>query len=310
LRDRYNNIYSLYTQRNGYKIKVIRGYNYPNKDYLFKNYVLKIYKLRLTFEKEDPRNLICKLLLNSLYGRFGMSPNLIEYKFVNSNKMDPYKYHDLISNAEDIIPLDVDNGIELIGKEVKHNQYTDFKNKNESKINNNKSFPKVLKISTPLSIFTTAYSRIFMNEFKLKYKKHIYYSDTDSLVMDIPLPKEYVNNKIGMFKLENKVKEGVFIAPKTYALLLDDSSEIVKIKGYINKDISFNDMKSLLNENNKEKILHHTKLYKNLSEAKIKMMETIFSLKITDNKRNAIFNEGIYKDTSPFFVDNDELIKI
>ena len=34
-----------------------------------------MYKLRLEYSKSDPMNLIAKLLMNSLYGRFGMDTN-------------------------------------------------------------------------------------------------------------------------------------------------------------------------------------------------------------------------------------------
>ena len=43
----------------------------------------------------------------------------------------------------------------------------------------------------------------------------VYYMDTDSLILNKPLPDFMVNNKeIGKFKLEYKVKEGVFLAPE------------------------------------------------------------------------------------------------
>jgi hypothetical protein len=56
----------------GYSYEVIWGYTFK-KGYIFKDYVDKLYNFRLTFPKSDPRNLSCKLLLNSLYGRFGAS---------------------------------------------------------------------------------------------------------------------------------------------------------------------------------------------------------------------------------------------
>ena len=59
--------------------------------------------------------------------------------------------------------------------------------------------------------------------------------DTDSLFVDKPIPEEMVSkNKLGYYKLENKINEGVFIVPKAYAYK-SDSEEVIKLKG-IEKD--------------------------------------------------------------------------
>lgn len=50
----------------GYKFEILWGYTF-RKGYIFKDYVNNLYSLRLTFPKSNPMNLICKLLLNSLY---------------------------------------------------------------------------------------------------------------------------------------------------------------------------------------------------------------------------------------------------
>jgi hypothetical protein len=69
----------------GYKIEVLWGYTF-NSDIIFKEYVDFLYNLRLEYPKSDPMNFIAKILLNSLYGRFGMngdfdSINIIPKKF-------------------------------------------------------------------------------------------------------------------------------------------------------------------------------------------------------------------------------------
>jgi hypothetical protein len=53
------------------------------------------------------------------------------------------------------------------------------------------------------------------------------------------LDYSFLGNKLGQFKLEYKIKEAVFLAPKVYALRLDDGTEIVKNKGYKEKDLSW-----------------------------------------------------------------------
>ena len=55
----------------GYKFEVINGYIFQSGD-LFSSYVNKMYILRKEYKKSHPMNLIAKLLMNSLYGKFGM----------------------------------------------------------------------------------------------------------------------------------------------------------------------------------------------------------------------------------------------
>ena len=54
----------------GYKIEIIRGYKFE-KAKIFEGYVDALYKLRQEYPSGHPMNLIAKLLMNSLYGKFG-----------------------------------------------------------------------------------------------------------------------------------------------------------------------------------------------------------------------------------------------
>ena len=62
-----------------YKIEILERELY-GRGRLFENYVTELYKIRQSYSKDDPRNYISKLLLNSLYGKFGMNPNMVEWK--------------------------------------------------------------------------------------------------------------------------------------------------------------------------------------------------------------------------------------
>ncbi len=59
-----------YAEGKGYKIEVLRGYNFLNKGYIFKGYIEPIYKLKSSASDIVERS-INKLLLNSLYGMMG-----------------------------------------------------------------------------------------------------------------------------------------------------------------------------------------------------------------------------------------------
>jgi hypothetical protein len=86
---------------------------------------------------------------------------------------------------------------------------------------------------------------------------NLYYTDTDSIFIDKDLDKNFLNNDIGNFKLEYIFKEVVFLGPKIYGGITDDNKYICKIKGYKNpKDISFDELKFLLNKDNKLNLSH------------------------------------------------------
>jgi hypothetical protein len=67
----------------GYKFDILGGYIFERKN-IFKNYVLNLYDLRLKYPKSNPLNLIAKLLLNSLYGRFGMIDKFPDFSIFNN----------------------------------------------------------------------------------------------------------------------------------------------------------------------------------------------------------------------------------
>jgi DNA polymerase type B, organellar and viral len=58
--------------KEGYEFKILKGYQFE-KGNIFESYINRMYELRLRYNKFNPLNLIAKLLMNSLYGKFGMS---------------------------------------------------------------------------------------------------------------------------------------------------------------------------------------------------------------------------------------------
>ena len=90
----------------GYTFEISKGYEFETGD-IFSGYVSKMYSLRLQYPKGDAMNLIAKLLMNSLYGKFGMKLDSTKVEIVNNNSNKLNKYLDKYnSNIEDIIYLD------------------------------------------------------------------------------------------------------------------------------------------------------------------------------------------------------------
>ncbi|EAW14651.1 uncharacterized protein ACLA_056740, partial [Aspergillus clavatus NRRL 1] len=89
--------------------------------------------------------------------------------------------------------------------------------------------------SIAISAAITAYGRIHINKLKLNVLNKggkIYYSDTDSLVINIKLNKDKIsNNEIGKLKFEHLVDRGVYINSKVYYLIDKDGNYISRAKG-------------------------------------------------------------------------------
>lgn len=248
-----------------------------------------------------------------------MSPIMYEYKFITTKDMTDLEYDQLILDSDlihfkdigvDLIGRSIEKNQFSNSNNISHNSSSTIdvgseglstaSHSNQNKYipiagghpENSESMPKShnnyqtnidtgqdILISTPVAIFTTAYARLHMAELKYKYRDYLLYTDTDSLFLTKELPSEYVGKELGRFKLEYDIKEAVFIAPKTYGLIVNDtnSEPIVKVKGYKSK-LPFEELKSLLNQDVKSIELHQVKFYKNLSDADIQVLNT---LKIT-----------------------------
>jgi hypothetical protein len=109
-----------------------------------------------------------------------------------------------------------------------------------------------------------------------------------------------VGKEIGLWKLENIIKEAVFIAPKVYGYIDIEGNEIVKCKGF-KENISFNDLKSLLIKDNKLE-LNQEKWFKSLENSNITIKNQLYNLQVTSNKRNLFYNKINLERTNPFYI--------
>jgi len=78
----------------------------------------------------------------------------------------------------------------------------------------------------------TAHARIYMYPFLSRADS--FYTDTDSVVRCSPLPEELISStELGKFKLEYRVREGIFLAPKSYCFILfeEEKGDILVQKG-------------------------------------------------------------------------------
>jgi hypothetical protein len=277
----------------GYKFEILNGYTFE-KQIIFKEYVELLYKIKQNNTKNSPLYLISKLLMNSLYGKFGMFEVLCKHSIVSMNEFYDLNNNNDI-NIEEIIELDEDTVLV---------SFIDLNKFNDHILNSHKAN---INISIAISSAIAAEARICMTQFKNNPNVKLAYTDTDSVFVIGPLSEHLIGPELGKLKLEFVFKESVFIAPKVYGGILENNSQIVKVKGLSNiPHISYL-FDSL--EQGVVSTLYHEKWYKDIQAGAINIKYEQYSLAPTENKRKLIYQDGKFIKTVPFIINtNKEII--
>lgn len=85
----------------GYKFNILRGYLFE-KEFIFSEYVESLYEIKVNSKPGTPNYIISKLLLNSLYGRFGMNLNMETHIIIGYNEEDKYIKNHIITSITDL----------------------------------------------------------------------------------------------------------------------------------------------------------------------------------------------------------------
>lgn len=283
----------------GYTIQPHEAIIYEGRN-VFSKFINDIYAMRLTYPKSDPMNLICKLTMNSSYGRFGMSPDLAETTIIDKNEVCKFSGG---NDIEDILYFGEDKA--MVTRSIVRNQVinTDSPNSN-------------LQISLPVAAAITAHSRIEIHRLKLAAAKLgiLLYSDTDSLVCSAPLPENLLGKGLGLLKVECTADKAIFLAPKVYALIGvkdggKDIANIFKAKGVKDmKDLNFEVYKHLLFKDNIF-TTHQAKWFRDLEKGNITIRHLKTITRITEGKRQIVLNlQGKFVDTNHMVFDGNKVI--
>lgn len=164
---------------------------------IFKDFVESWYGKRMMAKQSgnEALQLVCKLVMNSLYGKFAQARERM------MTIINPEEIHDGMNAVK-------------IGRHVL------YQVKDRSKANH---------IIPSISAMTTAWARIVMHRNFMKADRHLFYSDTDSCILDRPLFEH--SKEIGKMKLEEEIHDLVIVLPKVYFYKDKDDAEHVKIKG-------------------------------------------------------------------------------
>lgn len=292
---------------NGYKIEIIRGYNFDKQEKVFTKFVSNIYEKKSNTTNKTERNL-AKLILNSLIGKFGMDLFKPTSKLLDYNKHNLFLTTKILRNS---IKIDentyLDTYIPSTNKKVCEEFGVDYiKALNKDRVYEKKEFNSFVSISTAAA--TLSYARINMAKLFLHILKNngkIFYTDTDSVVTNLNLSDKYVDSKeLGKLKLENIIREAYYVADKTYIEKTENGGYVKKAKGIDSSRLTFEDYKSLYNMGNIENSIRvNSKRDYSLGSVVIKDEKVNLNVK-KYNKRDMIFENGKWEKTKPIVIDN------
>ena len=232
----------------GYKIvKVYTSHIYYSQSKeIFKSYVDKLFELKNKYSIENNigKKSIVKILLNSLWGKFGQKDinkkedYLDLNKFLNLAKNDKYEIIDFEEMSNDKVFI----------------QYSELE-----------SFNLHLNNSNPaIAAYTTSHARLVLYEAMESLGPRVLYHDTDSLIyrfLDNDLGSALIeeSNDIGGWELEKdgELSEFVSIGAKSYAYRTKNNKTVVKSKGFNSEWIKLDDYKEIVDYHfdDKEKII-------------------------------------------------------
>ena len=185
----------------------------------FVGYVDKYYKLKS--EGTGAVRAVSKLLLNSLYGKFGMKEEVEEYRYLD--------------NLGKRNATEAKRRTRILGRDVlvfSKKLFTDY-------------------IQPHIASFVTSYARLVLLDKIRELEQRgydVYYYDTDSINTNCK-PKDFSNldnKKLGSWKFEGTRKNCYFLAPKNYGYLNEDDKEKVKSKGIYDGSFDYQEIKKII----------------------------------------------------------------
>jgi len=276
--------------KHGYKIKVLSGYLFEQAVILDEN-VLFWNNIKEANEPGTPMYFIAKLMSNSLYGKFGQNPNLSTAKFINEKEMETF-----VTNSDyeitDVLEFGSTALIQFRDKTV------NLEDKNQN-------------VNVGISAAITAYARISLSPYLTNPGMNIYYMDTDSFIVDSMPDQNEIGKGLGKWKLEKNIVDYVGLAPKVYGgkyldLNTVEIKEFAKIKGYVNNNdnVKVKDLKLLLKRKKSLELTHKT-WWSDLRLGNITIKDSLYSLKVTANKRKLIYKDNKLIGTTPYTINEN-----
>lgn len=276
----------------GANYKIHKSIIFDKSINVFNEYVDDLYSKKSNPKITAASRYIYKLLLNTLYGVMGASQDtnkviivesdsdkmaeiVTKYNIININYVGEYA---IVTYEENIHINNNSTVTGYMGAEIINNEPTNFSN-------------IIVAMGITASAREKMHRAITLCDF---FGIKVYYTDTDSIFTDKPIPEYLIGDGLGMFKEEyNNIVEAYFLGPKVYGLKLDNGNEIIKFKGISKNTVDFDLLKSLYHSKTPEPItIQQTKFKSDSKMGPIKSITQQHTYRgIHYSKGEKIFND-------------------
>lgn len=259
-----------YVLHNG-KILKVYEYNIYEGAKIFETYVKELYGLREEYKKKGDTvgNLMTKLMLNSLYGKFGQKQDVTE--LVGDAPAERFSFEECIdAETGEKFRMFVFGGKVWVKK---------------------RGFKEAFNSFPAIASFVTAYGRMKLwNAIKKAGRENVYYCDTDSLFVNQQgyerLKDELDDYKLGALKCEKMGKKLVIFNVKDYVF-----EDKVKCKGIRRDAVKVS-----------ENVYRQPRFLKFLSLARLKSLDAAIVKDVTKTLRREYLKGTVQEDgtVTPF----------
>lgn len=279
-----------YAKQKGAIIKVKSAYHFERINNMFTKFIDVLHNIRLTNAKENPISLVAKLLQNSSFGRFALSPLLDSHDIIDNNLIYDYQNKEHIA-VKDFFPIN-DKQLCISYLDDRRDSHT--------------------LSSVVVSVFIAAYGRIEMAKTMLKDPKSIISVDTDGFKTTSDIFSDLIHStELGKLKHENSFIKFYTIAPKASLGITADLNNVVKLKGL--KDNSLLNpyhLIYLINNPDKNIVFKQEKWYRSITDENIVIKTQSYTFSPSENKREWIYDStGKLHSTRPYLVKNGVIVK-
>jgi hypothetical protein len=221
-------IYNLFKKYyvGNWRLKRDKCYFFKSKQ-IFTEYISELEQKKIEYEKSGDiaNRTITKLLMNSLYGKFGQVKDHERYELQPKQAKKRYSYNKKFYYTEN--------------KKTRTKKYYVLETIKETSI---------LNKYVPIAAAITAESRAYLIEHILKIPNQVLYNDTDSLIIKGKPPTDWIDKNIfGKWKIEGKYNNYAIRAAKSYMLFNSETGETKRrLKGIskkFQKNISWEEFK-------------------------------------------------------------------
>jgi hypothetical protein len=293
----------------GYKIELISGIEFEYKD-LFSDYIKHFYEIKKT--AKGSLRYLAKLKLNSLYGMFGRK-QINSYSLnIKTEDIPSYSNINIIKNV-----IDYNNGYSTIVCESSPN-FENIRKLNIELETTFKHFDLPTYANVAIASAITSRAQMIMMDYKNNPNFEIYYTDTDSIFTNKPLPDYMVGNALGQMKNETLDKYGIeyldkacFVGIKKYGLVVTDKNDVTHelstFAGVPKNELTFDEVTKIQNgEIIKKKV--KDRFHKTFNDLSIKTQSNI-TLQINNKRDKALINNEYIPITINNYDFNDSSLK-